>query len=544
MSKQANHLHYDDNLPTLRESVADASVDFVYLDPPFNSARDYSAIFKEPSGEGSEAQILAFEDTWTWGETAERQHDENLKRSDAVARLMDAFVRTLGRNDLTAYLTMMAPRLIELRRVLKPHGLLALHCDTTAGHYLKLLLDAVFDPRCFVNEIVWKRTGAKSLAKRRLARNHDLLYLYGRSEGWAWNENAAFTAYDERALPETIDEQYRFTDPDGRRYQLTDLTNPAKKRPNLTYEFLGVTRVWRWTKDRMQRAYDAGLVTQGAPGTVPRYKRYLDEQRGLPLSDVWDDIPPVSSRGAERLGYPTQKPVKLLERLIALTTKPDDLVLDPFCGCGTTVTAAERLARRWIGIDITHLAVHLVEKRLHDTFGPDLRPYVVHGAPVDIAGARALAQNDRHEFEWWALSLVEARPARDKRKGADRGVDGWITFIDGPARSAERVLVQVKSGAVKRSDVAVLKADAEREKAAIGLMITLEAPTKPMRDEAFAAGRYESSLTNQTYPRIQILTIEELLDDAKPAYPRLDVRTLAKAERATKAQRRQHEIEV
>ena len=241
--------------------------------------------------------------------------------------------------------------------------------------------------------------------------------------------------------------------------------------------------------------------------------------------DIWD-IPPINPRAKERLGYPTQKPEALLERIVSASSNEGDVVLDPFCGCGTAIAAAERLNRRWIGIDITHIAITLIRHRIQDTFKGELKPYEVLGQPQDVASALALATDSensgRYQFEWWALGLVDARPAQDRKKGADSGIDGYINFFDDNSGKAKRIVVQVKSGHVTRNQVATLKGDMEREKAEIGLFITLETPTRPMEAEATSAGFYTPEhYPDSHYPRVQILTIEELLTGKRAEYPRL-----------------------
>jgi site-specific DNA-methyltransferase (adenine-specific) len=526
MGSVTNTLYFGDNLDILRRYVEDESVDLVYLDPPFNSAQDYNVLFKTQSGDRSPAQIRAFEDTWRWDAAAARAFDDVVTGGDQptvnvpVSQTMQAFRRMMGENDMLAYLSMMAPRLVELHRVLRPTGSLYLHCDPTASHYLKLLLDAVFEPQHFRNEIIWKRTTAKSLQSQKLPTNHDVLLCYGKSEDAKWNADAAFIPYDPNDLPEKTAQKYRHVDEDGRRYTLGDITNPNHDRPNLTYEFLGITRVWRWTRERMQKAYEDGLIVQSKPGAVPRVKRYLDERQGIPLGDVWTDIPPLNSQAAERLGYPTQKPVALLERIIEASSDPGDVVLDPFCGCGTTIDAAEKLGRRWIGIDVTHLAVSLIKHRLRDTYENSVE-YEVVGEPTSLDGARALAEQDRHQFEYWALGLVGARPQQTK-KGADRGIDGRIFFHD-EKKPTKQVIVQVKSGKVGVRDVRDLVGTVDREDAQIGALLTLEPPTGPMKKEAHSAGFYLSPYTQQKYPRLQILTADELLDGYEIAMPPLHV---------------------
>jgi site-specific DNA-methyltransferase (adenine-specific) len=519
-----NTLFYGDNLPILREHISDESVDLIYLDPPFNSNRSYNVLFREEGGKESEAQIVAFDDTWHWGETAEETYLELVTNAPPhVGKMIGALREFIGNNQMMAYLVMMAVRLVELHRVLKPAGSLYLHCDPTASHYLKVVLDTIFGPDNFRNEIVWQRTLSKSLMTRQLPNNHDMILCYQASDRAIWNTDATFQPYDATRLDEKTAGKYHYHDSDGRLYRLDNLINPNPDRPNLTYEFLGVTKVWRWTKERMQAAYDAGLVIQTRPGAVPQLKRYLDEQRGRPLGDVWTDIPPINSQAAERLGYPTQKPLALLERIIQASSNPGDVVLDPFCGCGTAIAAAQKLGRRWIGIDITHLAIALQRYRLEAMF-PGISFEVV-GEPQDAGAARQLAHDDRYQFQWWALSLVRAKPVgglgegKAGKKGSDRGIDGIITFVDDAYAKPKQAIVQVKSGHVKSGDIRDLKGTVEREKAALGLFITLEPPTQDMESEAVAAGFYHSPGWNQNYPRIQILTIEDLLRGAQVRMP-------------------------
>jgi site-specific DNA-methyltransferase (adenine-specific) len=519
-----NTLFYGDNLPILREYIADESIDLVYLDPPFNSNRSYNVLFKDEGGRESESQITAFDDTWHWNRAAEETYYQLVNQAPLrVASMIDALHGVIGTNQVMAYLVMMAARLVELHRVLKPTGSLYLHCDPTASHYLKVILDTVFGPENFRNEVIWMRTTSKSLMTRRLPNNHDILLNYQKSEEATWRNEAAFAPYDLANLDEKTARKYTHRDKDGRLYQLDNLTNPNPDRPNLTYEFLGITKVWRWTKERMQAAYEAGLVIQPRPGAVPRLKRYLDEQRGKPLGDVWTDIPPINSQAAERLGYPTQKPLALLERIVQASSNPGDLVLDPFCGCGTTIAAAQKLGRRWVGIDVTYLAIALQKYRLQDMF-PGAQFQVI-GEPQDLHDAGHLAADNRYQFQWWALSLVQAKPlggepgSKKGKKGADTGIDGVILFADDAGGKAKRVLVQVKSGHVKAGDIRDLRGTVEREGAAIGVFITLEPPTEPMRKEAITAGYYHSPGWNKDYPRIQILTVEEAMQGKKVEMP-------------------------
>ena len=502
-----NLLYYGDNLDVLRRHVNDESVDLVYLDPPFNSNASYNVLFAERDGARAASQIKAFEDTWRWDETAARACAEVIEGGGKVSEAMQAFRTFLGDSDMMAYLAMMAPRLVELRRALKRTGSIYLHCDQTASHYLKMLMDSIFRPENLRNEIIWHRTLSKGLTTRALPANHDVIFGYQRSDEATWHADQIFQPYNPSALDEKTLEKYSLRDPDGRRYQLTSLLNPNPDRPNLTYEFLGVTRVWRWTKERMQVAYDAGLVVQPKPGGVPRFKRYLDDQRGKPLGDVWIDIPPLNSQAKERLGYPTQKPEVLLERIITLSSNEGDTVLDPFCGCGTTIAAAQKLGRRWIGIDITNLAISLIRHRLADTFG-SAAEYEVIGEPVSLPDAAQLARDDPYQFQWWALGLVGARPVEQK-KGADKGIDGRIYFHEGDTTKTKQIILSVKAGHLTVAHLRDLRGVLDREKAEIGALICLEEPTAPMRKECASAGFYASPWGK--HPRLQILTIEDLL---------------------------------
>ena len=535
MADWKNKLYFGDNLDILREHVPDESVDLIYLDPPFNSNATYNVLFREASGEGSAAQIHAFDDTWHWNIESERAYREVVTDGPKkLADLLQAMRSFLGQNDMMAYLAMMAPRMKELHRVLKPTGSIYLHCDTTASHYLKLLMDAVFGPTNFRNEISWNRSNPKSLHKVNFPNCRDVILRYSKTDRCIFNK--VFAEHD----LSYVDKAYRYTDEDGRRYRLLPLLNPNDNRPNLTYEFLGVTRVWRWTKERMQAAYEDGLVVQLKPGAVPQYKLYLEDSQGRTVTNDWNDIPQAA--GTENLGYPTQKPEALLERIIQASSNEGDVVLDPFCGCGTAVAVAERLGRRWTGIDITHIAISLMKSRLHDTFGTQLSDYDVVGVPQDLESARALAEESAHhgryQFEYWALGLVDARPGTNRRKGADAGVDGYINFFDDDSGNARTVLVQVKSGHVQRNIIATLKGDMEREKAEMGLLVTLEPPTGPMEQEVAAAGLYvPEHFPDRQYPRVQIATIEDLLRGNGPDVPRLGLADAPTFRRAPRRRR-------
>jgi site-specific DNA-methyltransferase (adenine-specific) len=519
----ANKLFYGDNLKVLRESIADESADLIYLDPPFNSNASYNVLFKAPSGEQSQAQIEAFDDTWHWNESAERAFDEVLTGSHSDAAIMLKAMRSaLGENDMMAYLAMMAVRLIELHRVLKPTGSLYLHCDPTASHYLKVILDSVFDPRKFQNEISWKRTHAHGDSRLRYANVRDSILFYSKGTPFFSRQNTLYS-------PEYIEKYYRHSDPNGRRYQLVSIRSP-NPRPNLTYEYKGVqphANGWAVSREKMEQLDREGrLRFPEKPGQTIREKYYLDEMPGVPITDSWDDIPPINSQAQERLGYPTQKPVALLERIISASSKPGDVVLDPFCGCGTTVHAAQKLKRQWIGIDVTHLAIALIEHRLKAAF-PGIA-YEVHGVPKDLAGARDLAERDKHEFQKWIVATIEGQPYKGGKKGMDRGVDGYLHFRDAE-KKPQTAIISVKGGGIKSGDIRDLKGTVEREGAALGIFLTLNPPTREMEREAASAGFYETG--GQKFPKVQILTAEQVIDNRRPKVPFGFTESLKKAAR-------------
>ena len=565
LSSWKNKLYFGDNLDILRDHVDSETVDLIYLDPPFNSNASYNVLFQEKGGENSAAQITAFEDTWHWGMESEYAYQEVVKENPKkLADLLQAMRTFLGQNDMMAYLTMMAQRMVELHRILKSTGSIYLHCDPTASHYLKLLMDAVFDTRNFRNEIIWRRTGSNSAAKR-FGPIHQTLLYYVKSD------NAIFYPIASPYTKGYIEDYFTETDERGR-YRPVLLTGPGTRQGDSgkqwrKYDPTSSGRHWQpssylYSKynhltgddlskypllERLDKLDEIGLIqwAKKEGGGVPNYKYYLEDAQGVLLQDIWSyqpgtegcvygnpdegidqDVKWLSTKDKERLNYPTQKPEGVLERIIKASSNEGDLVLDPFCGCGTTVTVAERLKRRWIGIDITHLAITLMKHRLEDTFHSDLSPYEVIGDPKDLESARALAKESEHEgryqFEWWALGLVEARPAQDKKKGADKGVDGYINFFDDNTGKAKTVIVQVKSGGVHASYVQALRGAVEREKAPIGVLITLEEPTKPMLQEAAAGGFYEPAyFPGQQYPRLQILTIRELLEGKEAQYPHM-----------------------
>jgi site-specific DNA-methyltransferase (adenine-specific) len=478
---KTNVLYYGDNLEILRnrEYFPDNCVDLIYLDPPFNSKKDYNILFKENGGVESEAQIKAFTDSWHWTQKAEDTYHEIVTKGPLkVGKLIGALHDSIGNNDVMAYLVMMTIRLVELHRVLKPTGSLYLHCDPTASHYLKLVLDQIFGPKNFRNEIVWCYTGPRKTPKK-FSRKHDVIFFYTKTGHYIFNQQS--------------------------------IPHKSGLHDTGQVETFGRLRKDKVSQEQMQEI------------------RKL-EKRGKILEDWWIDIYPIDRVRREMLGYETQKPTALLERIIKASSNEGDIVLDPFCGCGTAVVAAQKLNRRWIGIDITHLAVALMRNRLKDSFGIDAD---VIGEPVDLTSARALAHEDRYQFQWWALSLIKARPLGEKKKGADKGIDGVIHFIDDPSGAIRRVVVQVKSGHVAVNAVRELETVAKND--AIGVLITLEPPTSPMKVEAVAAGYYHSPIYDKDYPKIQILTVDELLHGKTvdmPPQTQTNV-TFAKAQKIT-----------
>jgi site-specific DNA-methyltransferase (adenine-specific) len=523
-----NKLYYGDNLQVLRDDIATESVDLIYLDPPFNSNATYNVLFRSPTGEAAESQIEAFEDSWHWNDHAEDAFDQVIRSGNSdAAELLRAMRAFLGDNDMMAYLAMMAVRLIELHRVLKPTGSLYLHCDPTASHYLKLLLDAVFGPENYRSEIIWKRTSGHSDA-RRYASTHDTIFMYTKSGEYIWNE--VYQPYDQAY----VEQYYRYKNDDGRVFMSGDLGAAGLQGGGYDYEYKGVRRVWRVPLTTMERLDAEGRLFFTKNG-IPRIKRFLDEAKGMPAQDVVTDIEALRSWHHERLGYPTQKPEALIERFILASTNEGDVVLDPFCGCGTAVHAAQKLGRQWIGIDVTHLAIHLIEKRLNDAF-PGIA-YEVHGTPRDLASARDLAARDKHQFELWALAQVDAVPWKGGRKGADTGIDGIIYFKPDGKRT-EKAIVEVKGGGTTVKDIGRLAQVMQREGAELGVFVTAENPTRAMETNAAAVGRFTDEW-GRTYPKLQILTLAELFQGKKPDIPFIDPSSIKRAKREDEDARKQ-----
>ncbi|QJQ32749.1 site-specific DNA-methyltransferase [Sphingomonas lacunae] len=593
----SNKLYYGDNLYVLRDHIASDSIDLIYLDPPFNSNANYNILFKSPAGKGADSQIEAFEDSWHWNDKAEQAFHEVMTSGNTdVAELLRAMRGFLKENDMMAYLAMMAVRLIELHRVLKPTGSLYLHCDPTASHYLKLLLDGIFGGRMRA-ELIWKRSSAHNDGKqgaKQPGRIHDVIFFYTKADDWTWNPS--FSAYDEAYLAS----EYKRQNHQGRWYKETDLTAAKPggdvsydwrvKRPiggpweaDLTDEWLTPNdawqyeavkpyegRFWAYSKANLRAFAESGHIIHRSTG-MPRLVQFADEMPGIALQDLWMDIPPISAKAQERLGYPTQKPLALLERIINASSNPGDVVLDPFCGCGTAVDAAQKLGRQWIGIDVTHLSIGLIERRLQDRYGPNMLAkknpprngevapkgsegaigshdasvgaggepppsaadaaatspsrgglaYSVIGTPNDIDSALKLAAEEPHQFQYWITQAIDGQPYQGGRKGADRGIDGYIYFT-GHDRKTEAAIISVKAGRnVGVAMVRDLKGVIEREKSPIGLFVCAVAPTREMEREAAAAGVYEGA-DGRTYPRLQIYTLAEYFAGLRPKVPLLD----------------------
>ena len=515
-----NALYYGDNLPIMREHIPDGTIDLVYLDPPFNSARDYNVLFKQAKKDENQAQITAFTDTWLW---SKKTYDDFFddEHNARLFPLMNSLHDILGNSEMMAYLLMMAPRLLELHRVLKPTGSLYLHCDPVASHYLKILLDVIFGPVNFINEITWKRQSAHSDAKHKFADVADIILSFAKSK------NACFNPIYGKHDSEYVRKFYRFDDGDGQGpYRLDNITSP-NPRPNLMYEWMGFpwpVKGWRYQKETMQKLHEEGRIYYPRlhDGTLdtskrPAVKRYLREQEGTIITNVWTDINPLHSSDAERTGYQTQKPLALLERIISASSNPGDLVLDPFCGCGTAVVAAEKLGRQWIGIDVTYIALDLMISRLLKDFGLKRGvDYDVIGDPKDAYSAHKLFEESPKQFEIWAVGLVAGVPQPEK--SGDKGVDGKVYFMDLEGK-LQWAVCQVKGGKLKPGDIRDFEAVIQRDKGAMGFFICLDTPTKGMYNEADELGFFDSP-SGRKIPKLQIRTIKELLEGKEFDFPK------------------------
>jgi site-specific DNA-methyltransferase (adenine-specific) len=436
-----NKLFYGDNLTVLREHLNDEMVDLVYLDPPFNSNETYNVLFGS-HGRASEAQAEAFKDTWSWEhDAAQNAYQDILDQGGRPALLIKGLRSAIGDSPMMAYVLMMAVRLIELRRVLKPTGSLYLHCDSTASHYLKIILDAIFGSEHYQSEIIWQKIRSSKAQTIGFGSVHDSIFVYQKNDN-TYGKKLYTLLSDER-----IALHYGQTEEEtGRRFGLYDFTQAGRGEPRI---FGGKKlspphgKHWIWGQERIDEAWAEGKLVFTS-STMVRVKRYLDESRGNPMEDIWTDIPPINAMARERLGYPTQKPVALLERIIDASAPEGGMVLDPFCRCGTTIVASQKLAREWIGIDITHYAITLIERRLAK-LGVSDKDYSIVGRLVHLGGAIDLARRDKHQFQWWACWFLGAQTYREEKRGADRGVDGNIFFANGPYGTG-RIIISVKGG--------------------------------------------------------------------------------------------------
>ncbi|MBX9858787.1 MAG: site-specific DNA-methyltransferase [Sphingomonas sp.] len=518
-----NRLYYGDNLDVLRQHVADESVDLIYLDPPFNSNASYNILFKSPAGAGADASIEAFDDTWAWGPSASAAlMDITASGNHKLHVLMQAMKTAIGENAMMAYLAMMAVRLQELHRVLKPTGSLYLHCDPTASHYLKLVLDAVFGPENFQAEIIWRRTSARE-AQRRWPRLHDVIFHFAKD-----HDLAVFHAPKGATDESWIAREYRHSDDRGK-YVLSDITGAGTRNGpsgeiwrGLDPAKIGSGRHWRTIPKELDRLDAEGMIYWPKRGQYPKLKKYFDANSGTSIGDLWMDVPVLGRTASERLGYPTQKPRALLERIIAASSNPGDVVLDPFCGCGTAVDAAQKLGRGWIGIDITHLAIGLIEKRMNEGYNADGKREAVWetiGSPRDLASAQRLALDDPHQFQHWITLKLGGYPWMGGKKGGDKGVDGYFYYV-GDGGQTETGVISVKAGGnVNPAMVRDLGRVMARDGHKLGLFVCAALPTKGMTDEAASHGLIETDWGR--FPALQTFTLAELFQDRMPKLPPL-----------------------
>lgn len=545
MSIPMNHLYYGDNIDILRKYIRDESIDLCYIDPPFNSKRNYNQIYNN-IGKEDLAQAQAFIDTWVWNALAEEGLTEILdnykgKFTLQTIGLIAGLKEVLGKGSLLAYLISITLRVLEIHRVLKPTGSFYLHCDPTSSHYLKLILDSIFCSQGgdFLSEIVWKRTSARS-DSHKWNQIHDIIFFYSKSDKYTWNTQ--YTTYD----PAYIKKNYRHIEEGtGRKFMLDNLTAAGTRNGSSGKPWRGVNPAakgnhWKYTIEKLEELYQAGRIhfPKKSDG-VPRYVRYLDEMPGVAIQSIVTDINPLSAQSAEKLGYPTQKPEALLERIINASSNEKDVILDAYCGCGTSVAVAQKLNRKWIGIDITYQSISLILKRLEDSYSSKvLKEIKLDGIPKDMKSAEALAnrQDDRtrKEFEKWAiLTYSNNRAIINQKKGADRGIDGFALFLE-DGGGHRKIVLQVKSGNVKSGDIRDLYGTMTRENAAMAIFITLKEPTSAMLTEANSCGVYHHKVMNRSYSCIQIVTIKDILESGKRLDIPLNIEVLKSAEKQTK----------
>jgi site-specific DNA-methyltransferase (adenine-specific) len=540
-----NKLYYGDNLEVLRKYIKDESIDLCYIDPPFNSKRNYNQIYNN-LGKEDQAQAQAFVDTWTWDNHAnealeEIQSNYQGKFTSQTIDLIDGLTKVLGKGSLLAYLVSMTLRIVEIHRVLKSTGSFYLHCDPTASHYLKIVLDTVFCSQGgdYIAEITWERTSAHSDSKT-FANTTDVIFLYSKR---ILMFNQQFKPYSE----EYLKKYYKHQDGKGR-FLDRDLTAGGLSGGGYNYDWKGIKKLWRCPIETMQKYEEKNKLYYTRNGT-PRLKQYLEEMPGVPLTNLWNDIPPINSQASERLGYPTQKPEALLERIIKASSNKGDVILDAYCGCGTTIAVAERLERNWIGIDITYQSISLMLKRLEDSFGKNVLDKIeLNGIPKDLESAKALAtkpdDRTRKEFEKWAvLTYSNNRAVINDKKGADKGVDA-IAYFQGDKDNREKIIFQVKSGNVKSGDIRDLQGTMTLQGAALGIFITLKPPSKDMIQTAKSAGIYRGRYMSQSVDKIEIVTVQEILEQKKRLDVILTFEVLKAAEKQRETQGQQMSLDI
>jgi DNA modification methylase len=539
-----NKLFYGDNLQILRKYIQDESIDLCYIDPPFNSKRTYNQIYNNIGREDA-AQAQAFIDTWTWDTDAENGIAEIIANTHGSitsqsVKLITGLEAVLGKGSLLSYLVHMMLRITEIYRVLKPTGSFYLHCDPAASHYLKIIIDSIFCSQKgnYKNEIVWKRTSGHSDAEG-YGSTHDTILYYSKTDNFTWNQQ--YQKYDQHY----VEQYYRYSDPDGRKWMSDNLSAAGLSGGGYDYVWKGITRTWRCPIETMQRLDKEGKIFYTRNG-IPRRKRYLDEAKGIPAQDLWTDIEALRSWHKEKLGYPTQKPESLLERIISASSNEGDVVLDAYCGCGTTVAVSERLNRKWIGIDITYQSISLILKRLEEHFGiSTLQNIKLSGVPEDFESAEALAHKEddrtRKEFEKWAvLTYSNNRAMINEKKGGDGGIDGIAFMVDAENSKQEikQVLFSVKSNKnLTPSVIRDLNGTMERDKAVIGILITLY-PMDNLVKESKKYGTYENKMFGQTFQKIEVISISEILEGKTMKLP-TSLEILKKAEQKSKSKQQE-----
>lgn len=545
-----NQLFYGDNLEVLRKYIKPESVDLCYIDPPFNSKRNYNQIYNN-LGKEDQAQAQAFIDTWTWDDQANQGLEDIFNNyqghfTQQSIDLIAGLIKVLGKGSLLAYLVSMTLRIVEIHRVLKPTGSFYLHCDPTSSHYLKLVLDAVFCAQGgdFLNEIIWKRTTAHN-DPQRFGRIQDRILFYSKTQ------SKIFNYIDSIHSPEQLS-RYKYSDSQGL-YRAENLTAPHFSETR-TVEWRGVhpgnNRQWRFSLEKLEELYENGRILFQKDGRPRKdgLKQYLHETKSPVLQDIWTDIL-FAPTTKERLGYPTQKPEALLERIIKTSTNENDIILDAYCGCGTTVVVSQRLERQWIGIDITYQSISLILKRLEDAFSQGVLEQIqLNGIPKDMKSAIALANKKddrtRKEFEKWAvLTYSNNRAVINPKKGADKGIDG-IAYFRSEQDEPEKIILQVKSGNIKSGDIRDLQGTLTLEKAAMGIFITLKEPTKEMIKTAKSAGIYQNKYMSQSSDIISIVTIQEIIEDQKRLSIPLGYEVLKSAEKQKEVKSTQLKLDI